>query len=206
MYAQTSLADLERAATTSQQQWFTLASTMDTRVSRMLPCAPGATAAIEETHQASSTRMLALIAYTKAVADQSAEDLAMARRIQKAETDYTSALAVERTHTEEERAGVASQITNLTESVRKRVSLSAANDELRELEASVKDRATLVAANVSASEAVLPKFEGLVQALEKREAVVRKQVAGLENELFKWNGYYTARLARAQVECSGTGQ
>lgn len=198
------LANLEQAATQSQQQWYGLASTLETRLTRMLPCDAAADLAIEETHRASTARLTAMLAYVNGVADQAAQDVATARAIQKAETDYVTGLGTERTDTEQERAGIASQLTNLTESVRKRVTLTVATDELRALDASVRDRASLVAANVTASEVLLPRFEALVQALLKREAALRKQIAGLEDERAKWNGYYNARLARAQVECAET--
>lgn len=204
--AQSGLAVLEQAATQTQQQWFGLASTLDARLTRMLPCDTAAASTIEETHRASTARMIALIAYAKGVADQAAQDVAMARQIQKSETDYVTGLGGERTDTEQERAGIASQMTNLAESVRKRVTLTVANDELRALEASVRERATLVSSNTAAAEASLSRFESLVQALVKREAALRKQIAALEDERGKWNGYYAARLARAQVECAETGR
>ena len=203
--AQSTVSDLEQAASKAQAQWYGLASVLDTRLTRLLPCDATGAAAIEETHRASTARLVALIAYTKAVADQAAQDIAMARQIQRSETEYLATLGPEHTDTEQERAGIVSQINNLTESVRRKVSLTVASDELRALEASVRDRAALVTTNVTATEAALPRFESLVLALTKREAALRKQVVALEDERAKWNGYYTARLARARVECASTG-
>jgi membrane-bound lytic murein transglycosylase len=171
----------------------------------MLPCDAGAITTIEETHKASTARMAAVSAYTKALADQAAQDVAIASQIQRTEVDYSMSLSAERTDTEQERAGAETQMRNLAESVRKRVSLTAASDELQALEALVRERANLVGANATATEAVLPRYASLVQALEKREAALRKQVSALEEERTKWNGYYAARLARARVECSSSG-
>jgi hypothetical protein len=204
--AQNSLSDLELSAKTSQQAWYRLASTLDTRLARMAPCDLAAPAAIEEAHKASTARLTALIAYTAGVAEQAVQDVAMARQIQRSEALYAVGIAVERTDTEEERAGVESQIVNLTESVRKRVTLTVASDELRKLEASIRERAALVAAHATAAEAAQPRFAALIQALEKREAALRKEISALEDERTKWNGYYSARLARAMVECAETGR
>jgi hypothetical protein len=204
--AQNSLSDLELAAKNAQQAWFRLASTLDTRLARMAPCDKAATAAIDETQRASNIRLTAQTAYIRGITDQAAQDLAMARQIQRSESEYAASLGNERADTEEERAGVASQSTNLTESVRKRVSLTVASDELRKLEASIRERAALIAAHTTASEAAQPRFAALVQALQKREAELRRQVVILENERTKWNGYYSARLARALVECAETGR
>jgi chromosome segregation ATPase len=204
--AQNSLSDLELSARNAQQQWFRLASTLDARLTRMAPCDNAAPAAIEEANRASTARLAALIAFTKGVVEQAAQDLAMGRQIQRSQTDYAARLAAEQNSTEEERAGVQSQMTNLTESVRKRVSLTVANDELRKLEASIRERAALVVSEATASTGTLPRFTALVQALEKRESALRKQLTVLEDERTKWNGYYSARLARALVECTETGR
>lgn len=203
--AQGSLNDLEQSAATTQAQWYGLASVLDTRLTRLLPCDAAVTAAIEDTHRASTARLVALSSYAKAVADQAAQDVAMAKQIQRAEAAYVAGIGAERTDTEQERAGIESQINNLAESVRRKVSLTTSSDDLQALEASVRERANLVVNSASTAEAALPRFESLAVALEKREAALRKQVSALEDERTKWNGYYTARLARARVECTGTG-
>ncbi len=202
--AQSPLNNLETAAKNAQQQWFGLASTLDARLSRMAPCNAAAATAIDDAQKASGARITALIAFTKAVADQAAADVAMAQQIQRSDAAYTAAQKTDSADTEQERAGIASQATNLAESVRKRVSLTVASDELRALEASVRERAALVTANAAAGEKSSPMFAALVQTLAKREAAIRKHLALLEDERTKWNGYYSARLARTMVECEGT--
>ncbi len=203
--AQQSLAELEQAALNTHTAWFTLASNLDVRVARMLPCDAAATSAIEEVNRTSTARLVALSNYVKAVADQSAKDVATARQIQRAETAYLTGVGTERTDTEQERAGIESQINNLAESVRKKVSLTAASDDLRQIEASVRERANMITSNASAAEGSLKYFEEFASTLEKREAAIRKFIASLDEERTKWNGYYTARLARARVECSAMG-
>ena len=205
LFAQNVLNDLEQEAVNAQARWYGLASVLDTRLQRLLPCDAAATDAIEETHRASTARLVALSAYTKAAAEQAAQDVAKAREIQKSETEYLAAVGADRTDTEQERAGIESQINNLAESVRRKASLTAASDELRALESKVRERASLVAADVSSAEGTLPRFESFAVALQKREAALRKQVAAVEEERTKWNGYYEARFARARVECSSAG-
>jgi hypothetical protein len=204
-FAQTSSSDLEQAALGTNTTWFTLASSLDVRVARMLPCDGAATAAIEEVNRASTARLVALTAYLKAITDQAAADVVTARQIQREETAYLTAVGTERTDTEQERAGIETQMNNLAESVRKKVSLTAASDELRQIEASVRERANLVTTNASSAEGSLKYFEDFAATLERREAALRKVQASIEEERTKWNGYYTARLARARVECSAMG-
>jgi hypothetical protein len=84
--------------------------------------------------------------------------------------------------------------------------LTAASDELRAIEALVRERANLVTSNASSTEGALKQFEDLALSLEAREEALRKQIPALEDQRTKWNGYYTARLARARIECSVTGK
>jgi len=204
--AQGSLSDLEATASKAQEQWFSLASTLDTRLSRMLPCNPAVTTAIEEVQRASTARLAALVDYTKAVAAQASRDVAEARQLQRSQSDALANLKAELADTEQERQGIESQVNALAESVRRRVSLTVAIDELKALEASVRERAALAVTNVAATDGVQPRFDALAQVLVQRETALAKQVAALENERVKWNGYYSARLGRAMVECTETGR
>jgi hypothetical protein len=106
---------------------------------------------------------------------------------------------------EAERSAIQSQLSNLGESVRKKITLTAAFDELRIIEAMVRDRTNLAATSASASDSAAKLFEDLAKSLEQRETGLRKQITALEDERLRWNGYYTARLARARIECSVTG-
>jgi hypothetical protein len=204
LFAQT-LTDLDQAATKAHNDWFKLASDLDVRVARMLPCDAQATAAIEETGRAATARMVAMTAYTRAAADQAAQDVTAAREIQKTEAARITGAPADRTDMEAERNAIQTQLTNLGESVRKKLTLTAAFDELRIIEAMVRDRMNMASTNASASGSAAKLFEDLATSLEHRETGLRKQVTALEDERLRWNGYYTARLARARIECSVTG-
>ncbi len=199
------LADLDQAATKAHNDWFKLASDLDVRVARMLPCDAGATAAIEETGRAATARIVALTAYTRAAADQAAQDVGMVREIQKSEVARMSGAAADRTDMEAERAAVQTQLATLGESLRRKLTLTSAFDELRIIEALVRDRTSMAATTASASDSASKLYDDLTKSLEQRESALRKQVSALEDERLRWNGYYTARLARARIECSVTG-
>jgi hypothetical protein len=204
LLAQT-LTDLDQAATKAHNDWFNLASDLDIRVARMLPCDAGATAAIEETGRAATARIIAMSTYARAAADQAAQDATTAREIQRSETARISGAGADRTDMDAERTAVQNQLTNLGESVRKKLTLTAAHDDLRIIEAMVRDRSNMVATSASVSESSLKLFEDLATSLEQREAALRKHLTALQDERTRWNGYYTARLARARIECSVTG-
>jgi chromosome segregation ATPase len=204
-WAQNSLDDLEQTVTKTHAEWQKLAADLELRLARMLPCDPAAITAIEDTNRASAARMAALSAYTKALADQAAKDVTMARQIQRSETAYLTSIGTERNDIDQERAMIEIQIAKLGESVRRKVSLTAAADSLKAIDGLVRERANLVTGNASSTEGALKQFEALAMTLEAREAALRKQIPALEDERTKWNGYYTARMARARTECSVTG-
>lgn len=110
---QKNLTTLEQSAKKAHTEWLRLASNLEVRVARMLPCSPAATAAIEDVSRAARVRIVALTDYAEAAAAQAAD--------------------------------------------------------------------------------------------EKRQTAFRQQVGALFEERSKWNAYYSARLARARLECSVTG-
>jgi hypothetical protein len=203
--AQASLADLEQAAVQAHRDWYRLASELDVRVARMLPCDPAAVDAIEQTGRASTARLAALTAYAKARVEEAAREAALARQMLRAETAYLTSVGAERSDTELERARIDTQLSHLAESVRRKVSLTAAQEQLRALEAAVRERGDMVTRAAANGESILAHFDEFLAALDRREAAWRKQLPLLEEERIKWNGYYTARLARARTECAVTG-
>ncbi|MEO8097047.1 MAG: hypothetical protein ABI811_05055 [Acidobacteriota bacterium] len=203
--ATNALASLEQSATKTHADWLRLATDLEVRVARVLPCDPVASATIEETTRASSARIVALTAYLNAATEQAVRDTGAARQIQQTQRGLLAASGQERSDTELERAGIESQINNLAESVKKKPSLGPAEDQLKALEALVKERAATVSRTADAEQNALALYDQLVLAMERREKTLRQQVSLLEEERTKWNGYYTARLARARIECSVTG-
>lgn len=72
--AQRNLATLEQSAKKAHTDWLRLASNLEVRVARMLPCSPAATAAIEDVSRAARVRIVALTGYAEAAAEQAADE------------------------------------------------------------------------------------------------------------------------------------
>jgi hypothetical protein len=194
------VGELEQAAVKAQTDWFRLASDLDIRIARMLPCDTAATSAIDAVNRASSTRLVAFTTYTSAVAQEATNDAAMAHRMQTtletapAQPDANAQLTL-----------VQSQLGTLSDSVRRRVSLTTAHDDLRTIEAQIRERANLAATAARSTTNLRGLLIEFTSVLDKRATLLRAQVAALEDERTRWNGYYAARLARARVECSASG-
>jgi hypothetical protein len=202
---QKSLADLEQAAMKADAEWFRLASDLDVRVARMFPCAPGAMSAIEDTRRAATARIVAVTTYAEAAAEQAKQDSAMAEQLQKSRTLGAASNSEEALDTEREIADIELQLKILEESVRSKISLTTASNQLRSIENLVQQRAKLLSKSTNSTSSIAGELGDWGRAVEKREAALREQIGDLFEERGKWNSYYNARLARAKVECSAAG-
>lgn len=68
------LASLEQSAQKAHAEWRRLASNLEVRVARMLPCSPGAITAIQNVERAARVRVIALTEYAEAAAEQAADE------------------------------------------------------------------------------------------------------------------------------------
>jgi hypothetical protein len=203
--AQKSVADLEQAALKAHSEWLRLASDLDVRVARMLPCAAAATTAIENTRRAATVRILAVTDYVEAAAEQAAQDAALAQQLRRSQQLAAANYSQEATDSKHEVEDIEKQLGSLVESVHNKISLTTASDQLRSIEHLVDERAKLSATSADSAGILGEQFGELAAALQRREAALRTQVGELFDERGKWISYYNARLARARTECSATG-
>lgn len=199
------LAPLEQNLTATETAWANLARELDSKLARMLPCDAAAARTIQEVSTASQARMGALSAYLKAAADNAAADAVAARNIRDGEQGRLTSIPAERTDTEQERAGIESQLRNLADSIRAKAGLAAAEQQLKQLETMTRSRATLAAKQSADGPGVVEMLNTLISALERREAALRQAAAANTAEAQRWEQYYAARLARARTECTVTG-
>ena len=203
--APSALAPLEQNLKATETAWVNLARDLDSKLARLLPCDAAAARTIQEVSTASQARLGALTAYLKAAADSAAADVLAARNIRDGEQGRLVSLPAERTDTEQERTGMESQLRNLAESVRAKPGLGAAEQQLKQLEAMTRERATLAAKQAADGPRVVEMLNALIGALERREAAVRQTATAVTAEAPRWEQYYAARLARTRTECTVTG-
>lgn len=203
--APASFPPLEQRAKATEGAWMTLSRGLDGKLARLLPCDPAVAPSIQEVSTASQARLSALTAYYQAVAETAATDVIAARSIRDGELSRLNSIPSERTDTEQERSGIASQLRNLTESVRARPVLAAAQRQLTELEAMTRERATLAGKQSADGPGLAEVLNRWIASLERREADAKQLVAATQAEVPLWERYYTARQARARTECTVTG-
>src|SRR5580700_6957059 len=134
------LEPLRQAADKTAADWEALAKGLEQKISTLLPCDPKSRAAVEEVSHASDARLAALSAYLKASAAKAKSDTEAAKRVFAAQAAISGGWNTERTEADQERASIETQVGDLKESMRKRGSLSGAEQVLTELANMVKRR------------------------------------------------------------------
>ncbi len=199
-----SLAALDSDARLKTAAWTKLAQEMESSVAHLLPCNAKATATIMLASQASESRLASVAAYLQAALPEASRESAGAQRVLVSAQSLVTELSVERRDVAQEQTGVDGQLANLAESVKKRPALGDTQKTLQQIQALVARRASLAQAGVDRQDAFLSSVRTLVAALGAREAALKDAQIAYEAERARWNAYYAARLARAQIECSIT--
>jgi hypothetical protein len=196
---------LRIAAEKRSAEWEVLAKALDTKISRMLPCDPRVKESIEEVVHASQARMRALAEVMKASAEQAASDVAKLQFAMSAEDANLADAEAERAEAMQERLAVDGQLADLADSARRRQSLEDARTVLADIDAKVSARATLAEQQTQVRAALALSMRDLLVAALARQRELTIEQGALAVETTRWSEYYTARLARAQVECTITG-
>lgn len=198
------LATLEQTAQKRGLEWEALAKDMNERMARILPCDPRAMAAVNEVSRASEVRLGALADYLRAVSAQAFAETAAARNLLDAEEKRAVEAGLERADAGQEQTAVDTQSDALAQSVKQRTSLEVPQKLLAQIAAMIHQRAAAAEQQAGSADAAVALLRDLVAKFEARDAALREEFAASEAELTRWNGYYAARRARAQIECSIT--
>lgn len=196
------LAPLLAAAEQKAAEWETLASGLEARIGRMLPCDPRVRAAIEEASRASEARLLAMSQYLKAAVALAKADTEAARAAAASQDDGNKDLETERAEAEQGRIAIEGQIADLGDSVRRLAALEGAQKKLTEIAAMIRERAERTQQLADNKNTLAVPLKNLLAGYQARQAALEDEQAALTVETSRWSEYYTARLARAQMECS----
>ncbi|MGA3204656.1 MAG: hypothetical protein ABSF12_19360 [Bryobacteraceae bacterium] len=196
------LTALRQAAEKASSQWEALAKGLEPKIARLLPCDPNSRAAVEAVSHASDARLSALSAYMKAKAAQAARDTEAAKQVLAAQAALGGGWNAERVEADQQRTAIEAQVADLKESMRKRASLSGAEQVLIEIAALVKERSAKAEEQAGRKDLINTLLGDLVVGYQDREKALADESARLEAEAAKWSAYYTARLSRAVTECA----
>lgn len=186
-------------------EWEALAKTLDSRIARMLPCDPRAKDAITEVSRASEARMAALSELVKMAITQTKSDIDRVRLALTAEDESLRDAETEHLDMDQERVAVEAQLSDLAESASTQTGLDDARKKLAGISASVTRRTNIAADQIERRATLDIALRDMQAALQIRQTTLANEQAALNAEASRWNDYYNARLARAQMECTVTG-
>jgi hypothetical protein len=200
--APNSLPALQQSVSQRTAEWNTLASNLEQRVARLLPCDPQARTAIDEVSRASDARSIALTNYWTLASLQSRTQIEPIRRLLAQEEgragDWTAdanQAQVDIALTAARGASLAMSVPQLPAMANPQKILEDIAGQYRLLEKQAQERA-------AAEGRLRDDLRELLNASQARQAAIDQRMKTVAAEGQRWSAYYVARQARAQVECS----
>lgn len=198
-------ASEKSAADKRAAEWSTLASNLEQRIARLLPCDAHVRSAIEEVSRASDARFAALTASWQEAAKRSKEQAEAAGTLI-ADNDARRAVwKNDRADSQQEETRLRSQVTALQDSARQQPALAPASRELNGITQSSNAIARRAADREHMAAQFSASLDDLIEASQARQAAIENELKALATESSRWSAYYAARVTRARMECSLTG-
>jgi hypothetical protein len=202
--AANSPAALQDSAAKRTAEWTILESNLELRLARLLPCDARVRAAIEEVSRATDARAVARTSYWTTISLRSKAQIEAIRGLLAEEEGRAGDWSKDRADAQVDVATTTAQAASLGPGIRQLPALAALQKNLeaiaqmyRVLEAQSQERANNMGQLVS-------DLRELLKASEARQAAIEDQLKAVGTESQLWSAYYTARQARAEVECSIT--
>lgn len=199
--APSSLPALQQSASQRTAEWNTLATNLEQRIARLLPCDPQARAAIDEVSRASEARSVALTSYWTVASLQSKTQIEAIRGLLTQEEDRVGDWVVDASQARTDvgfatglGASLASSVSQAPALANPQKDLEAIAEQYRVLEKQAQDRA-------AAHGRLIDDLRELSNTSQARQAAIDERVRTVSVEGQRWSAYYAARQARAQSEC-----
>jgi hypothetical protein len=173
-------------------------------MARILPCDARYAAGITEISRASDARLAALADYLRAASAQAFAETAAAKILLDAEERNAVEAGLARADAAREKTVVDIQADALAQSAKQRTSLEDSQKLLQQIAAMIHQRASAAEQRAGSADSAVKSLRDLVGRFDARDAALRDASVAFEAERSRWSGYYSARKARAQVECSIT--
>jgi hypothetical protein len=198
------VAIAQRTAQSRSDEWAMLSQGMEARLSRLLPCDRQVKNVIDEVNRASQARMAAIGKYLAAAAaksrDENEKTKVLLARVAAMAADVQTDLA----ETQQERTVVENQMAALNASLKATASAADARKVLAGISEDARQRATQDADRPRRIQELGAALRELVARQETRQAALKAESMAIATEDLRWDGYYAARMARAEAECTVT--
>ena len=186
-------------------EWSILASSLEQRIARMLPCDARVRTAIDAVARASEARFTALNAYWQEVAKMSGSQAETARKLMAENEARIADWKADRTDSEQEQTRLGAQTADVRGGARQQAALGDAVRVLSGISQNAAAATKQAATREDASAKLDVNLQELITATESRQTAIENELKALATESSRWTAYYAARTTRAQMECSITG-
>ena len=184
--------------------WNRLSQNLETSLIRLLPCDAKVTALIGDVSKASEARLAAIKSYLEAAKRQAVLQSGAAKELLASAQGLDADLSGEKSDLGPDRAALAGQIANLTPGAQRQASFGPALDVLKQIQVTEQQRSDSVDSAMGHAATAAMALNDLVVQLQARQAALNDVQSALDAESARWGAYYSARLARAQTECTIT--
>lgn len=199
-----SLATLQENIAKRTTEWRTLATNLEQRVARLLPCDPRVRSSIDEVSRASDARTVASTAYWNFLSIKSKEQMEAIQGLLAQEEGRSSNWAAERSDAQVDIAVTSAQSASLGASIRQIPALATPQKSLDTITQMYRDLEKQAQERESWGGQIAGSLTDLLKASQARQAAIDAQIKAVGDEAVRWSAYYLARQARAQIECSLT--
>lgn len=198
------VSTLAQTAEKRTNEWSVLASNLEQRVARMLPCDTRVPSAVEEVSRASDARFAAVMAYWREIAKRANDQVETARKLI-ADNDARAAdWKADVDDSEQEQLRVQTQMADLRGAARQQAALSSAARILNGISEKMAAAVKQGSSRQTAAEKLNSEINAFITAAQARQTAINAELSALSTESARWTTYYTTRIARAQMECSIT--
>ena len=197
-----SLPALQETVAQRTAEWNTLATNLEQRVARLLPCDPQARAAIDEVSRASEARSIALTSYWTVASLRSKTQAEAIRGLLAQEEEKVGDWVVEASQAKLDVALAKAQGASLATSVAQIPALANPQKDLETIAAQYSLLEKQAQDRAAAHGQLMDDLRALSNAAQARQLAIDQRLNAVGVEGQSWSTYYAARQARAQIECS----
>jgi len=198
------LAPLAEKAEKASTEWAAQATTLETRLTHLLPCDAAVRASIGQAKTASDARLAALTDYWLGALAQSKTLTESAQVLLGQESAGTAEWRTDQADLAQEVAAIEGMMADLRESASLRPALGEAQKTLDGIAATARAMAARTTERESGAAAISTDLRALLEAGQVEQTVIDAELKSLAAEGARWNLYYAARDQRAQTECTIT--
>src|ERR1051325_10777483 len=184
------------------QEWTTLASNLELRLSRLLPCDARVRASIEEVSRAADARAVARTSYWTTVSVRSKAQIEAIRGLLAQEEARFGDWAKDRADALADVAATTAEASSLGPSIRQLPALAAPQKTLEAIAQTYAVLQTQSEERETGFMQLIADLREFLKASQARQAAIEDELKSIGSEGQLWSAYYSARQARAQIECS----